>query len=69
MGKDTIDVEGTDFEEEVDEVEVVVDVVSDEEVTPLDAAEDAQADFYAAQRRRSRSRATSSSRPIRCSSS
>jgi RNA polymerase primary sigma factor len=48
VGKDTIDVEETGFEEET-EVEVVVDVVSDEEVTPLDAAEDAQADFYAAQ--------------------
>ena len=48
MGKDTIDVEETGFEEET-EVEVVVDVVSDEEVTPLDAAGDAQADFYAAQ--------------------
>ena len=49
MGKNKIEVEGTDFEEEA-EVEVAVDPVSDEEeVTPLDAAGEAEADFYAAQ--------------------
>src|SRR5438067_54282 len=48
VSKDEIDVEVADFEEEI-EVEVVVEAVADEEVTPLDVAEDAQADFYAAQ--------------------
>ena len=49
MGKNKIEVEGTDFEDEA-EVEVAVDPVSDEEeVTPLDAAGEAEADFYAAQ--------------------
>ena len=47
-GKEKIEVEEADFDDDA-EVEVTVDPVSDEEVTPLDAAEEAEADFYAAQ--------------------
>jgi RNA polymerase primary sigma factor len=49
VSKVEIDQVGTDFEDEI-EIEVKVDVVGEEEeVTPLDVAEDARADFYAAQ--------------------
>jgi RNA polymerase primary sigma factor len=50
VSKNEIDVVTTDFEDEIEvEVEVVVEAVADEEVTPLDVAEDAAADFYTAQ--------------------